>query len=34
MLRKISAIVVSTLIAVGIILFMLFRVKDDLIVSS
>ena len=33
MLRKISAIVVSTLIAVGIILFMLFRVKDDLIVA-
>jgi uncharacterized protein (TIRG00374 family) len=33
MLRKISAVVVSTLIAVGIILFMLFRVKDDLIVA-
>ncbi len=33
MLRKISAIVVSTLIAVGIILFMLFRVKDDLLVA-
>jgi glycosyltransferase AglD len=33
MLRKISAIVISTLIAVGIILFMLFRVKDDLIVA-
>lgn len=33
MWRKISTIVVSTLIAVGIILFMLFRVKDDLIVA-
>ena len=33
MLRKISAILVSTLIAVGIIVFMLFRVKDDLIVA-
>jgi uncharacterized protein (TIRG00374 family) len=33
MLRKISAVVASTLIAVGIILFMLFRVKDDLIVA-
>lgn len=33
MLRKISAIAVSTLIAVGIILFMLYRVKDDLLVA-
>jgi uncharacterized protein (TIRG00374 family) len=33
MFRKISAILVSTLIAVGIIVFMLFRVKDDLIVA-
>ncbi|MDD1711215.1 MAG: flippase-like domain-containing protein [Methanoregulaceae archaeon] len=33
MFRKISAIVVSTLIAIGIILFMLFRVKDDLVVA-
>jgi hypothetical protein len=30
MFRKISAILVSTLLAAGIILFMLFRVKDDL----
>jgi uncharacterized protein (TIRG00374 family) len=33
MFRKISAILVSTLIAVGIIVFMLFRVKDDLLVA-
>ena len=33
MFRKISAILVSTLIAAGIILFMLLRVKDDLVVA-
>jgi hypothetical protein len=33
MFRKISAILVSTLLAAGIILFMLFRVKDDLAVA-
>lgn len=33
MFRKISTILISTLIAVGIVLFMLFRVKDDLIVA-
>ena len=33
MLRKISAVVASTLVAAGIILFMLFRVKDDLMVA-
>ncbi|MDD1706117.1 MAG: flippase-like domain-containing protein [Methanoregulaceae archaeon] len=33
MFRKISAILVSTLIAAGILLFMLFRVKDDLVVA-
>jgi len=33
MWRKISATLLSTLIAAGIILFMLFRVKDDLIVA-
>lgn len=33
MFRKISAVLVSTLIAAGIILFMLYRVKDDLAVA-
>ncbi|HON81047.1 MAG TPA: lysylphosphatidylglycerol synthase transmembrane domain-containing protein [Methanoregulaceae archaeon] len=33
MYRKISAIVVSTLIALGIIAFMLFRVRDDLVTA-
>jgi len=33
MWRKISATLLSTLIAAGIILFMLFRVKDDLMVA-
>jgi uncharacterized membrane protein YbhN (UPF0104 family) len=33
MWRKISATLISTLIAAGIILFMLFRVKDDLMVA-
>jgi hypothetical protein len=33
MYRKISAIVASTLVALGIIAFMLFRVRDDLVIA-